>query len=163
VLIGCGTFDSESRAVLRATIEERTTDELRARLAQVAAEVRDPDERMRRQGDLVTALYSYDLASSDLEVEHCDARAFEETWNDMVRLQTEGVYPGAFASIEAPVLMLHGARDPHPGRLVRRSLGRYVPQLEYVEWEPCGHYPWLERDVREDFFDTLRAWLGEHA
>jgi pimeloyl-ACP methyl ester carboxylesterase len=78
----------------------------------------------------------------------------------MVRLQEEGAYPAAFAAIETPVLMLHGAADPHPGRMIRESLAPHLPQLEYREWERCGHYPWLERAVRHEFLDVLRAWLG---
>ena len=58
-----------------------------------------------------------------------------------------------------PVLMLHGAADPHPGGMIRTSLLQYIPQLEYREWGTCGHYPWLEQDVREAFLTELRAWL----
>jgi hypothetical protein len=38
--------------------------------------------------------------------------------------------------------------------------------VEYHEIQRCGHYPWLERGARDDFFATLRAWLhrsGERA
>ena len=38
-----------------------------------------------------------------------------------------------------PVLMLHGAQDPHPGDLVRDSLAPHLGSLEYVELERCGH------------------------
>ncbi|MBM3949098.1 MAG: hypothetical protein FJ312_07650 [SAR202 cluster bacterium] len=76
-------------------------------------------------------------------------------------LQHEGVYPQAFAAIKVPVLMLHGAFDPHPGRLIRDSLAPHLPQLQYHEWERCGHYPWLENHVRDEFFSVLRTWLSE--
>jgi len=29
--------------------------------------------------------------------------------------------------------MLHGAYDPHPGRMIRDTLARVMPQLEYRE------------------------------
>jgi pimeloyl-ACP methyl ester carboxylesterase len=80
----------------------------------------------------------------------------------MVRLQNEGVYPAAFASIKSPVLMLHGAEDPYPGQMIRASLVRYIPQLEYREWNRCGHYPWLEKAARDEFFSVLRNWLADH-
>jgi pimeloyl-ACP methyl ester carboxylesterase len=79
----------------------------------------------------------------------------------MLRLQQEGVYPEAFAVINAPVIMLHGAADPHPGRMIWASLEPYLPQLEYCEWERCGHYPWLEKAVRDEFFAVLREWLSQ--
>ena len=77
----------------------------------------------------------------------------------MVQLQEAGVYPAAFAAIDVPVLMLHGAADPHPGQMVRAGLEPYMPQLEYREWARCGHYPWLERAVSDEFFAYLREWL----
>jgi pimeloyl-ACP methyl ester carboxylesterase len=89
-----------------------------------------------------------------------DRRANEETWADMVRLQQEGVYPAAFAAVRGPVLMLHGADDPHPGRMILNSLGRYMPQIEYREWERCGHHPWREAEVRDEFLGVLRDWLS---
>ncbi len=79
--------------------------------------------------------------------------------DDMLKQQAAGVYPRAFAAIRSPVIMLHGASDPHPGRMVRAALLPHLPQLEYQEWERCGHYPWLEKAVRDAFFDFLRGWL----
>jgi pimeloyl-ACP methyl ester carboxylesterase len=112
--------------------------------------------------ELFVPLDSYELATSNLEIEACDGRAFDETWQDMLRLQEEGVYPAAFGAIKTPVLMLHGVADPHPGGMIRASLQAYLPQLEYCEWERCGHYPWLEKAARKEFFAVLGSWLALH-
>jgi pimeloyl-ACP methyl ester carboxylesterase len=160
VLIGCGTFDLTARQCMEATLEERMDDDLRQRVHRLPAELPDPDERLRVLGNLLVPLYSFEPVSTDLEVERCDARGNYEAWDDMVKLQNEGVYPQAFSSIRAPVLMLHGARDPHPGPMIRRSLAPYIPQLEYRQWERCGHYPWLEKAVRGEFFAILQEWLA---
>jgi len=162
VLIACGTFDAAARAELQATVEKRLDDDLRRRLERLPEECPDPDDRLRLFGDLLLPLYSCDPLARELDVAVCDARGHTETWQDLLRLQVAGVYPAAFASIGAPVLMLHGALDPHPGRLVRASLQPHLPQLEYLEWARCGHYPWLERGVREEFLDVLRRRLAEH-
>jgi len=160
VLVGCGTFDRAARAELQATLEARMDGGTRRRLERLEEEHPDPDERLRALGDALLPLYSHDLASDETGVEACDARGHRESWNDMVRLQEEGVYPAAFAAIDAPVLMLHGAFDPHPGRTIRASLEPHLARLEYREWERCGHTPWLERSVREEFFVVLRSWLA---
>ena len=162
VLIGCGAFDPTARARMEAIIEERVGDALRRRIEHLSEEFPDPDQRLRVKSDLILPLYSYELVTTDLELEKCDARANEETWADMVRLQEQGVYPARFSAIGGPVLMLHGAVDPHPGRMILASLERYVPQIEYREWEHCGHYPWLEKAVRDEFFSVLRGWLSSH-
>ena len=159
VLIACGTFDPVTRDSMKATLDERMDDDLRRRMERLAEEFPDPDERLRALAALLEPLYSYDLLPSEQEDEAADGRAHQETWEDMVRLQEEGVYPAAFAAIDAPVLMLHGAVDPHPGRMVRAGLEPYLPQLEFREWERCGHEPWRERAVRDEFFAVLRRWL----
>ena len=162
VLIGCGTFDIAARARMNQLLEERMDDRLRRRLENVAEEVADADERMKIKAALIAPLYSHELITNDLEIEECDARANHESWEDMVRLQTEGAYPAAFSKIESPVLMLHGAADPHPGRMISASLKPHLPQIQYIEWDRCGHYPWLERAVQEEFFVVLRSWLARH-
>lgn len=159
VLVGCGTFDRAARRSLRETVEARMDDALRRRIERLPQEVADPDEQFRSLGELLLPLYSWDLASTDLELTACDARGFEESWSDMLRLQEAGTYPAAFAAIRLPVLMLHGTTDPHPGPLIRASLAPHLPQLEYRELPRCGHYPWLEKEAREVFFSLLEEWL----
>jgi pimeloyl-ACP methyl ester carboxylesterase len=89
-----------------------------------------------------------------------DARANDETWRDYLRCEAAGLYPPRFAAIRSPVLMLHGAYDPHPGALIRQSLLPHLPHLEYVEIERTGHEPWRERHGRDPFFETLVTWLA---
>jgi pimeloyl-ACP methyl ester carboxylesterase len=162
VLIGCGTFDPDARSRLQTTLDSRRDDRLRRRLEHLPEEISDANERRKVEGELILPLYACELITTDQEIEACDARAHRETWDDMLRLQARGVYPAAFSAIEAPVLMLHGAADPHPGRMILASLRPYLPQIEYHEWERCGHYPWLERAVRDEFFQVLRNWLARH-
>ena len=164
VLIGCGTFDPVARARMREILDERIDDQLRRRLERLPEEYSDPSERLRKRYELIKPLYSYAPVTSNQEelAEPFDMRAHEETWGDMVRLQDEGVYPAAFAAIKEPILMLHGGFDPHPGQMIRASLEPYLPQLEFREWERCGHSPWLERAVRDEFFAVLRKWLTRH-
>jgi pimeloyl-ACP methyl ester carboxylesterase len=168
-LIGCGTFDKTSRARLQATLDQRTTDDVRKRVQEIEEATADPGERMRRQHAVREGLYEYDAIRPEERTRHepepppFDVQAHTETWEDMLRLQEAGVYPDAFAAIRSPVIMLHGAYDPHPGRMIRDSLLPHLPQLEYREWERCGHSPWYERHVREEFFSVLENWFLRHA
>lgn len=160
VLVGCGTFDTSSRARMQEVLDERMGDELRQRLRHLSQQISDPREQLVRQYECTKPLYLVDpIAEEKEETEPLDVRAHCETWADMLRLQAAGVYPAAFAKIRFPVLMLHGTQDPHPGPMIRASLASHLPQLEYREWDRCGHYPWLERHVRDEFFTVLRTWL----
>jgi pimeloyl-ACP methyl ester carboxylesterase len=149
VLVGCGTFDPESRAVFSAEVERRMRSMAHAR--------GEPSL------DQLLDAYSYDLVSRDQEIEEVDWDGNELAWADMLSLQADGTYPGAFATITGPVLMVHGDHDPHPGPMIRDGLRPYIPQLEYRELARCGHYPWMERHAREAFFSTVAAWLRVHA
>jgi pimeloyl-ACP methyl ester carboxylesterase len=134
VLIGCGTFTVASRARMHEILESRA--------------------------ELTLPLYSYDLGETNPDLGAYDAQAHRETWDDMIRLQAAGVYPAAFDAIRVPVIMLHGSADPHPGSMIRGSLEPFIPQLEYLEWDECGHYPWLERAVHAEFHRVLTEWLS---
>ena len=158
-LVGCGTFDAASRARMSGTLSERIPEALRGRLNHLSDEIPDPDERLATLVHLLLPSYSHRLLRKGLDDMACDARAHDETWGDMLRLQDEGFLPGAFAAIEAPVLMLHGEVDPHPGGMIRDRLRTFIPHLEYHELPRCGHYPWLEAKARDPFLAILRGWL----
>ena len=160
ILVGCGTFHLVARAELQSTVEQRMTDGIRARLKEV--EQLGEDERRKAGVQATAPIYSYEPAISPHDDDEVDARAHQQTWDDMLRLQTEGIYPATFAAIKVPVLMIHGTFDPLPGRLIFKGLQSYLPQLEYHELDRCGHYPWLEAAVAPNFFSVVREWLSRH-
>ncbi len=165
-LVGCGTFDLPSRERLREILEDRMDERVRRAVAAIERETRDPGIRMRRKYSLLEPLYNRDPlpVEPDPEVpDDLDLRAHTETWEDMLRLQREGVYPASFRAIRSPVLMIHGKYDPHPGRMIRDSLLPHIPHLEYRELSDCGHCPWRERTARETFFEGLIDWLHRHS
>jgi pimeloyl-ACP methyl ester carboxylesterase len=159
VLIGCGTFDDASRKVLEETRRQRMDEALGRRMERLSLDYPDPDERLAALGRMFEQIDSVELIAGGGESLRCDAQAGEETWNDMLRLQAEGVYPGAFAAIGVPALMLHGREDPHPGAMIYAGLKVHLPQLEYHELARCGHYPWREKAARDEFYAMLRGWL----
>ncbi len=162
VLVGCGTFDQSSRRMMQEIIEERMDDDLRQRIRRLSADATDPAEKFMQTFKLTRHIFDYDPIGPYAEKEESepfDLKAYDETWSDMQRLQEQGIYPDAFAAINSPVLMMHGQYDPHPGRMIRDSLLPVLPQLEYCEFERCGHSPWLERSARERFFSSICKWL----
>jgi RimJ/RimL family protein N-acetyltransferase/alpha-beta hydrolase superfamily lysophospholipase len=161
VLAGCGTFDPASRERLRETRRRRIGEHLDRHSTLRPPSDADSSEAML-EWHRITDDYELAAAASgadeDPDAPPFDPRAGEETWRDMLRCQAEGLYPRAFAAITAPVLMAHGAFDPHPGSMIRASLEPFIPHLEYHEWERCGHRPWLEKAVGPAFFEHVIAW-----
>ena len=145
---------------MEQALEQRTTRELKERLAELEVEFSDAAERFAEMHKLSDSIYTY-CRADDAEdpTERFDLKGHLESWNDMIRLQEAGEYPADFSSIHCPVLMLHGTYDPHPGAMIRDSLEAYIPQLEYHELEKYGHSPWVEEHARDRFLVTARSWL----
>jgi pimeloyl-ACP methyl ester carboxylesterase len=161
-LVGCGTFDQAGRSRMQASIEERMDDDLRDRIRRISTDATDPADLFIQTFKLTRHIFDYDPIdpyADKEESEPFDLKAHDETWSDMRKLQDDGTYPKAFADIESPVLMLHGQYDPHPGKQIRDSLLPYLPQLEYHEYEDCGHSPWIEKSARTVFFSDICEWL----
>src|SRR5262249_1693486 len=127
-LVGCGTYDEECRAQFRSRLDALMDDTTRLRLEalklRAAMEV-DPEVRdavVRQRGDLTMSIEAYermDSVDDPSDALPCDAEANTETWNDVLRLQRDGLEPQRFTRISCPVLMLHGDIDPHPGAATR--------------------------------------------
>ncbi|MDQ1502680.1 MAG: hypothetical protein QOD57_407 [Actinomycetota bacterium] len=167
-LVGCGTYSAEGREVYHRTMNERLDAVGRARMAELAQHFEEETDRGERDrllaaaADLSSRAQSVEPMSTDWEFASFDADGHDETWQDVLRRQEDGREPAAFSAIRVPVLMLHGADDPHPGPITRDVLRPFLPQLEYIELEQCGHIPWVERHARHQFLQILEAWLLTH-
>ncbi|CAG0965209.1 Cis-3-alkyl-4-alkyloxetan-2-one decarboxylase [Myxococcaceae bacterium] len=170
VLVGCGTYDENSRAQFKQALEnllnqagnESIRDLIRQKQSEQDEKARDAT--LGKLGAAYARLESYELLEDSLgqaDKLPVDAVGNRETWDDVLRLQRQGIEPQAFATIRVPVLMLHGDVDPHPGSATRDLLQQFVPQLEYVEFEKCGHEPWREAHARDRFLKKLQTWLKQ--
>ena len=161
VLIGCGTFDKQSRACCVKTREERIAQHI-AKHPEFAADLNlDLNDKIMKWHDM-TDTYKSIPSSFHTDDIVFDRKGHTQTWNDMLRCQEGGLYPAAFSRIVSPVLMLHGAYDPHPGKMIRDSLRPHIPQLDYRELNKCGHRPLIEAFVREKFLAVIRDWLTDN-
>jgi pimeloyl-ACP methyl ester carboxylesterase len=57
--------------------------------------------------------------------------------------------------IQCPVVAIHGAVDSHPAEGVREPLSSVLPDFRFHLLERCGHTPWMERQVRDEFYRLL--------
>ena len=163
VLVGCGTFDKISRAAGIKTRKRRILEYIEKHPEHSADLELSLGEQIMKWHEMTDTYESVSGETESSKTVQFDAKAYTETWNDMLRCQEEGIYPQSFTSIKSPVIMLHGAYDPHPGKMIRDHLKQYIPQLEYREFEKCGHAPAIEKYAKDEFFTVMRDWLFEHA
>ena len=162
VAIGCGTFDKNARQVYQTRMAERMDETTRRRMDEIQTTLASEKDRTRRDvlfaelGRLCSRLQAFDpIETASPDPVHCDEQAFRETWADAVSLQEQGLQPAEFSRITAPVTMIHGDADPHPGRLIYESLQPFIARLAYLELPHCGHKPWIERQAMDAFQATL--------
>jgi pimeloyl-ACP methyl ester carboxylesterase len=165
-LIGCGTYDTSSRAIYQRALDERLGLDGRSAVDDLQRRIASETDRSRRDrlfsemAGIITRVQSFLPITVREDSAQVDSLGHEETWRDVLRLQQEGVEPARFSAITAPVLMLHGDDDPHAGAATRDLLRRYIPHLEYISFARCGHTPWLEKYSRNTFLKTLQNWLA---
>jgi pimeloyl-ACP methyl ester carboxylesterase len=158
ILIGCGTFDRNSRNLFLENLRQRMTEEDRRTLERIEREIDAPDHRLAAMGKVMQKVGSVELVC-EVPAAQCCSAAYHQTWNDMLSMQRRRIYPAALKAIRVPVVMLHGKEDPHPGAAIRKCLSKWIPHLEYHEFPRAGHYPWLERHARGRFEKVLRERL----
>jgi pimeloyl-ACP methyl ester carboxylesterase len=159
ILIGCGTFDKESRFEGKKIRQQRILDYIKKHPEHHSDLYLPFNEQIMKWHNMTDTYEEDSNRVEESEKEPFDMKAHTETWNDMLRCQEEGVYPRSFTSIKNPVIMLHGTYDPHPGKMIYNLLKSYIPHLEYREFDKCGHAPAIERHARDEFFRFMRDWL----
>jgi pimeloyl-ACP methyl ester carboxylesterase len=166
ILIGCGTFDKQSRQIYQNNIKQRMDAQTQHRIDDIQAQLNVENNPKRRNelfaefGSLYTRLQSYKHIKTNLkEALYYDETGFRETWADVLSLQEQGTQPEEFMHIKAPVTMIHGNEDPHPGPLIYKSLAKFIRDIKYLELSRCGHKPWIESEAKNEFYRFLNESL----
>jgi len=167
VLVGCGTYDSGTRTIFKQSLDRRLDDEGRRKIRALQDRLTAESDKACRDvilgklGAAYMKLESFDLLETETSSDELlpDEAGHNETWSDALRLQQEGIEPAIFHKISARVLMIHGDVDPHPGALTHQLSRQFIPGLEYVQLDRCGHEPWRERHAHALFVEVVRAWL----
>ena len=63
---------------------------------------------------------------------------------------------GARQEIRCPVVAIQGDYDAHPAEGIRKPLSRVVKDFRFILIEKCGHYPWMERQAKDKFYEILK-------
>jgi pimeloyl-ACP methyl ester carboxylesterase len=71
-------------------------------------------------------------------------------------IQTEQLIE-AGKKISCPVTAIHGDYDPNSADEVKEAFIPIIKDFNFVLLEKCGHYPWLEKHARDEFFRVLQS------
>jgi pimeloyl-ACP methyl ester carboxylesterase len=163
ILISCGPFEEKYAAkIVETRLSHLNVGERREALSLLSSlnsnDVKGAD--LSRFGQLMSKSDSYDPLPQDSEVLECSPDVFREVWGQASMLQSSGELLQLGGRIQCPVVAIHGDYDPHPSEGVKKSLSRVLKDFRFILLEQCGHHPWLERNAKNIFYDTLRREIG---
>lgn len=165
ILVGSGVFDDQYAAAIMETRLRRLNAEDRRAFDDLAAALNDPatadkDAILARLGALLAAKTDmFDPLTLDTEVLEVRYDIHQNVWNDASKLRASGELVKLGRRIQCPVIALHGDYDPHPAEGIRGPLLAVLKDFRFVLLPHCGHYPWLERQARDEFFALLKCEL----
>ncbi|NYT12536.1 MAG: alpha/beta hydrolase [Methanomassiliicoccales archaeon] len=160
ILVGSGPFEEKYAASIMRTRMERMGEMERGEVLSIIEDLRDPleidkDEKMSRLGFLISVADSFHPVADDEQVE-ISYDVYQSVWGEAHELRRSGRLLEIAAEVQCPVVAIQGDFDPHPAEGVREPLSRVLRDFRFILLEDCGHKPWMEKMVRDTFFEVLR-------
>jgi pimeloyl-ACP methyl ester carboxylesterase len=165
ILIGSAVFDAESSTKVKELRFQRMSPETLTRFetlqeALLSASESEQNRKFAELADLFFDSDTLDPITRDLEVMECQFKINQSVWDDFKRIRDqEGALASELRRIRAPAVIIHGDYDPHLLEGIEPCLKTYLPQVDVHLLQNCGHYPWIERQAKDGFFELLRKEL----
>lgn len=86
-----------------------------------------------------------------------DYSQYKAIWGEAEELRSSGEMLRQAASVQRPILFIHGDEDPHPAKAIEAIAKTGLPDCRFIQLGKCGHEPWLEKHARKRFFSILRS------
>jgi pimeloyl-ACP methyl ester carboxylesterase len=165
ILVSGGPFEHKYAAGIMETRLGRLGQQAGSEVASLMAALEDPttpDKNVlfARLGKLITAADSYKPLSQDSEILEYRYDIYKGVWPQAAELRRSGQLLELGERIRCPVVAIHGDYDPHPAAGVKEPLGRVLKDFRFFLLANCGHYPWLERQARDEFYSILLALVS---
>ncbi|MDD5402210.1 MAG: alpha/beta hydrolase [Dehalococcoidales bacterium] len=165
ILVSSGPFEEKYAAQIMETRLSRLSEleKKEALSLMFGIDLKNINENsFARFGELMFKADSFDALPSEhfASEDSPDAHIYQQVWKEASKLRSTGELLELGLSIQCPVVAIHGSYDPHPPEGIREPLSRILRSFKFILLKKCGHYPWLERNVRDDFYRTLRNEIG---
>jgi pimeloyl-ACP methyl ester carboxylesterase len=116
---------------------------------------------MAQLGDILFIADSYNPITYNSEILECQYDIYQKIWEQVRELRSSGNLLKLGKKIECPVIAIHGDYDPHPFEGIRASLSQILTDFNFKLLKKCGHYPWFERNAKDQFYYILKKELNE--
>jgi len=165
ILVGSGPFEERYVPQITMTRFSRMSDKEQRTLEALVAVLNDPrgrrkDAVLARVGTMLLKTDSYKpLTDAETPVD-TRYRIFEHVWKEADEMRHSGELLSLVRHLRCPVVAIHGQYDPHPFEGVQRPLSTTSTEFAFILLKKCGHYPWIERYAKQEFYGILERELA---
>ena len=164
ILVGSGAFEEKYAIGIMDKRLSRLSEKERGEAyflmdALIDPEIPNKDELMARFGKLCTKADAFDPVTLETEEIRVQYRVYSSVWADAWELRKSGALLDLGNKIQCPVVAVHGDSDPHSAQGVCKPLSKILKNFRFILLEKCGHYPWIEKHAKDEFFKILKAEL----
>ncbi|MFC1962595.1 alpha/beta fold hydrolase [Chloroflexota bacterium] len=161
ILVGSGVFEDKYAANIETTRWTRFSEREKVEAISLSETLKDPDiedknAAMARLGKLWARADSYQPLPLGSEILEFQYDINKSVWAGAKNLRSSGQLLDLGRKISCPVVAIHGDYDPHPIEGVKDPLSSILKNFRFIILEKCGHYPWMERSVRDRFYAILK-------
>lgn len=168
ILIAGGPFEEKYAGRVHQTRFSRLDEKERAEVSSLIEILNNPatdnkDAAFERFGTLYSKADAYYPISNGSDLSDAiDYRfeIFQNVWKEGAELRWSGELLQFGKRIACPVTAIHGDYDPHPAEGVEKPLSAVLKDFRFVLLKNCGHKPWVEKEVREEFIRIIKEELG---
>jgi pimeloyl-ACP methyl ester carboxylesterase len=164
ILVGGGPFEEKYAAGIMETRFNKLSRQAGLEVKALITALEDPatpDKNVlfARLGKLMTGADSYEPLCQGSEILEYRYDIYKGVWPQAAELRRSGRLLELGKTIRCPVVAIHGDYDPHPAAGVKEPLGRVLKDFRLFLLKKCGHYPWMERQARDEFYKILKTVL----
>ncbi|RCV65516.1 Pimeloyl-ACP methyl ester carboxylesterase [Methanophagales archaeon] len=164
ILIGSGVFEKKYALTIMATRLNRLNDADKLNVHSLKHALNDShlenkDEVMAQFGKLMAQADSFDPIPFDNDELDAQYGIYHCVWQEAEDLRERGKLLEQGKKIQCPVVAIHGDYDSSPPEGIEEPLSKILKDFRFIILKNCGHYPWIERTAKDNFYEIIKTEL----
>lgn len=164
ILIGSALYEPQYAEKVMETRYHRLNKTQQQKARKLRTALNNPandhqDDTFSKLGELLSLADMKDPVTKESEILEHRYDIFQNVWDEAERLRSEGKFLEMGKKIKCPVVAIHGDYDALPYQGVKEPLSKVLKNFKFILLKNCGHYPWRERVVKDEFYELLKEEL----
>lgn len=164
ILIGSGVFEKKYALTIMETRLNRLNeaDKLKVHSLKHAlndSNLENKNAAMAQFGKLMAHADSFDPLPFDNEELDVQYEIYQCVWQEAEELRESGKLLEQGKKIRCLVVAIHGDYDSSPPEGIEEPLSKILKDFRFILLNNCGHYPWIERSAKDNFYEIIKNEL----